>query len=141
MKREVKFRGLSVDTGEWVYGGVTSLSHTVNGNTYIVSSRFFEGNEEGEYNDLIEVNPESVGQYTGLKDKNGVEIYEGDIYSLNGFNYQIVFDNGAFCITHVGKHSTTPINWKPETEDDCMVENFSGTIAIIGNIHQTPSLS
>ncbi|HEY4482396.1 MAG TPA: YopX family protein [Candidatus Brocadiaceae bacterium] len=146
--REVKFRGLTTNSEEpkWLYGSlVTGLFHNINTKEDCAIIVDTTGNPDfdclGDLDDLdLDVDIKTVGQYTGLKDKNGVEIYEGDIYEMYGHNYKIVFDNGAFCITGVKRHATTPINWKPETEDDCMIEDFAFNMEIIGNIHQNPEL-
>lgn len=123
--RAIKFRGKRLVNGEWEFGDFLRMD----GVPYI-----YPDPAPSEWKDY-EVIPDTVGQFTGLLDKNGKEIYEGDIVANDFGNAYIVNMTVEWCTD--GYWALHEIDG-----DDTMhfVADYLKEIEIIGNIHDNPEL-
>ena len=117
MKREIKFRGKSLNTNCWVYGDLRQ--DKIRRKAYI------------EY----EVDPDTIGQYIGLKDKNGKEIFEGDIISIGGGGLKaaVIWVNGVFRFRD--EFNSKAIYFE---DIDVVVSDYG--VQVIGNVTDNPEL-
>lgn len=123
--REIKFRGKRLDNGEWIYGSLL-VSHFKDDK----KERYFITQFSGNYTFEHEVDPATVGQYTGLKDKNGKEICEGDILLDESGTYAVVgYSMGAF---YVDFGEGFDLQYFTECIDEIC--------EVVGNIHDDPEL-
>ena len=140
--REILFRGKRIDNGEWVEG---AFLNDRDGAFYIcpaVSDISYEdGGNRRRIGCWYKVDPSTVGQYTGLKDKNGERIFEGDIIAVP---YEEDRDpvEGIFIYYENGKvyFDETYFGWYIKfVGDELSLWEFDGCgVEIIGNIHDNP---
>ena len=130
--REIVFRGKRIANGEWIEGYITEhtmITHDMQ--SYIGWVIECKKTELYEYN-WYEVDPVTVGQYTGLKDKNGKRIFEGDIVTRILFDklyqYEVAYQPGYASFDGIRKGGFISFG----NDGDCF--------EVIGNIHDNPEL-
>lgn len=148
MKRETKFRGRRTDTGEWVYGLFTNKKI---GNLIVPVIDVYHEWDSGDYMESHEVDGDTVGEYIGLRDKNGKEIYEGDVVKLDntkskhdGTLFRVDFRMGSFEMQN--DDGMPPLSFiylavqlraHDAIKKDSEAMNY---IEVIGNIYENPEM-
>ena len=131
MNREILFRGKDFLKEEWVYGDLVQTKN------FVAIKK-----TNGDYFHPTQVSPNTVGQYTGWKDKNGKQIFEGDILGYIGkrkdnmnkvYRRKVVFHEGMFALLSKELPAYSALNYH------CMEDGRSAW-SVIGNIHDNPEL-
>ena len=123
MKREISFRGKSKSTGEWVFGNL--FDKDTKGRTHIGTT----------VRRCFDIDPETVGQFTGMTDKNGTKIFEGDIvrhidttcHVVEVVNSEVYFD-------------TEMLEFGFRYSNELFHCQFNNEFEVIGNIYDNKEL-
>ena len=134
--REILFRGKRIDNGEWVEGAFCLKDCDAPFGDMVDRPSIIKYDPpcDGFW---FRIDPETVGQFTGLTDKNGKKIFEGDVLQFNytGKNHgvegkaTVIFEHGKFGVL-----------WGWHKEFVCLDGFANTTIEVIGNIHDNPEL-
>lgn len=136
--REILFRGKRVDNGEWVEG-YYSCRPFISGYEHVITNyrelKRHKGISSIEYQmNYNEVIPKTVGQYTGLCDKNGKKIFEGDILRERYGEHM----HEDFCMEYVKSSAGFHAIYIPTRQ--IKFSFYYGAGEVIGNIHDNPEL-
>lgn len=131
-RREILFRGKRVDNGEWVYGSLIHRPVNVAENpSEYAAIVIFDKHADSSYNAYLEleVDPSTIGQFTGLTDKNGAKIWEGDILIVPGGAWGIVVWKAPFFEVTIS-----------ETESSLYSREWLQECEVFGNRFDNPEL-
>lgn len=119
MNREIKFRGIAIDNGGMVYGYLIKKRNNV-------FAEWMIEDENGLGSDVV---PNTIGQYTGLLDKNDLEIYEGDVIKWLGLLWIVDYNicGARFTIDCTTLNTFDTLEWYKDFEK-------------VGNRHENPEL-
>lgn len=130
--REIKFRGRNIE-GEWLQGDL------INGKINNTPTAFIFPDDAPNSYDRYSVNPNTIGQFTGLRDRNGTEIYEGDIIGYHNPNIKhLIFYNERQA------RFMAALNGDIDNDFVCVCglddSRWNASKEVIGNIHDNPEL-
>ena len=150
--REIIFRGKRLDNGEWVDGylyehepalvGIASENDVPEPSKWFIARTGFADWNMPRPVEFVEVDPSTVGQYTGLKDRNGKRVFEGDIVTQNWYDHDEPSDDSfgevvfceydcSFSVMDIQKDGIVPLG-------RCHAYHWEAEV--IGNIHDNPEL-
>lgn len=133
--REILFRGKRKDNREWIEGGI----YYQKSDDVKEEAIYIIGGSLNDVGSAYEVIPETVGQYTGLTDKNGKRIFEGDIVKHHNQNPIKEFSIDIGSVFYYSK-TCRFLRTSKLFPDECLEINSICEYEVIGNIHDNPEL-
>lgn len=131
--RDIKFRAWDCDNKKMSYSfldfsNIEELGYALDGFEDYFGRSYFKDN------------PSFLMQYTGLKDRNGVDVYEGDIVEYNdGVKVNVIFKDGCFC-GYDGYAASSDEAYTLLVPEETPFKSFDFEIKVIGNIHENPEI-
>ena len=127
MKREILYRGERMEDGKFVYGSLVFVKENDKSENELPHIVISYGPDTFDW---FEVDPETVGQYTGIDDREGDKIFEGDIFNIGAEDniYTVKFDYGCF------------LAYEDDVQVGILAELATMFIKKIGNIHDNKEL-
>ena len=141
--REILFRGKRTDNGKWIEGYYLCL----NSKKHLIYTGYAETDCGNYYPDCYGVIPESISEFTGLTDKNGKKIFEGDIIETGNFFSPInklvinigAYTPSAYCKEEYKKYKSIGF-YAWDGYNEYQLSNYPERYKVIGNIHDNPEL-
>ena len=135
MARQILFRGKDIKSGKWRVGRLVDLDGDLSGQVFIVP--MFSGASSIPVRHIVEysavsIDPKTVGQFTGTRDKHGRKIFEGDICRIGNLIYEVEFRYSSW---HFRFSLTNKIYCHPYFNSHC-----GERCEVIGNIYDNPEL-
>ena len=150
--REILFRGKRMDNGKWAEGylyehepalvGIASENDVPEPSKWFIARTGFADWNMPRPVEFVEVEPSAGGQYTGLKDRNGKRVFEGDIVTQNWYDHDEPSDDSfgevvfceydcSFSVMDVNKDGFMPLG---------RCGSYHWEVEVIGNIHDNPDM-
>lgn len=136
--REILFRGKDADSNEWRYGYYAHFEDMRGVKANLIYTGYADVHMGSLLTDCHDVKPETVGQFTGLTDKNGVKIFEGDIVKYIEIDID-GSDDKYIGVIYYNQSTANYVIQKRKYKVN-FVTSWIGDVEVVGNIHDDPEL-